>query len=80
MAISIRQTGAVLWGGRLNPGESVNIPDARFVHLYLAKGAATLEGAGALRPGDAVRLTAGGSPRLTADAGTGAEVLIWENQ
>ena len=61
-------------------GESVNVPDARFVHLYLAKGAATLEGAGALRTGDAVRLTAAGSPRLSADAGTGAEVLLWENQ
>ena len=79
-AIAIRQHGAVLWGGRLKPGESVNVPDARCVHLYLAKGAATLEGAGALRTGDAVRLTAAGSPRLSADAGTGAEVLLWENQ
>ena len=77
-AISIRHQGAVLWAGRLKPGESVNIPDARFIHLYLAKGAATLEGAGALGTGDAVRLTAAGTPRLTADAGAGVEVLIWE--
>jgi redox-sensitive bicupin YhaK (pirin superfamily) len=76
-AISIRQKGAVLWGGRLKPGESVSVPEAPFVHVYVAKGGATLEGAGALGTGDAVRLTAAGSPKLTADA-AGAEVLIWE--
>ena len=27
-AISIRQKGAVLWGGRLEPGEAVKVPDA----------------------------------------------------
>lgn len=77
-AISIRQRGAVLWAGRLKPGEAVAVPDARHVHLFVAKGAATLEGAGRLDRGDAARLTAAGSPRLTADAATGAEVLIWE--
>jgi redox-sensitive bicupin YhaK (pirin superfamily) len=77
-AIKIRQRGAVLWGGRLKPGESVQIPDAPLTHLYVAKGAAELEEAGRLAAGDAVRLTAVGSPRLTADAATGAEVLIWE--
>ena len=77
-AISIRQAGAVLWGGRLHAGESVRVPDAHFVHLYLAKGAAKLEGAGSLNAGDGVRLTAAGSPRLTADASSGAEVLIWD--
>jgi redox-sensitive bicupin YhaK (pirin superfamily) len=77
-AIKIRQRGAVLWGGRLKPGESVQIPDAPLMHLYVAKGAAELEEAGRLAAGDAVRLTAVGSPRLTADAATGAEVLIWE--
>src|SRR6266487_345571 len=41
-AISIRQRDAVLWGGRLKPGESVRISDAQFVHLFVAKGAADL--------------------------------------
>ncbi len=77
-AISIRQRDAILWGGRLKPGETVAIPDASFVHLYVAEGAAELEGAGTLRRGDAARLTAAGARRLTADAGQGAEVLIWE--
>ncbi len=77
-AISIHQNGAVLWGGRLKPGEAVRVPDAAFVHLFVARGAATLEGAGPLAAGDAVRLTAAGTPTLTADAEQGAEVLIWE--
>jgi redox-sensitive bicupin YhaK (pirin superfamily) len=77
-AISIKQRGAVLWGGRLKPGESVQIPDAPYVHLFIAKGGAELEGADVLHHGDAVRLVAAGARRLTADAGTGAEVLIWE--
>ena len=44
----------------------------------MVKGGATLEAAGALGTGDAVRLTAAGAPTLTADATDGAEVLIWE--
>src|SRR5215216_7981028 len=61
-AIGIRQKGAVLWGGRLKAGEAVRVPDAPFVHLYVARGAAELEGAGRLGEGDAVRLTAAGNP------------------
>ena len=77
-AISIRQRGAVLWGGRLKPGEAVQVPDAPYAHIFVARGAAQLEGAGPLHSGDAVRLAAAGSPLLTADRGSGAEVLIWE--
>ena len=77
-AIAIRQKHAVLWGGRLKPGESVQVPDALFVHLYIAKGSAELEGAGLLNTGDAVRLTTAGARRLTADSHQGSEVLVWE--
>src|SRR5215468_11304415 len=78
-AIAIRQRGAVLWGGRLKPGETVRIPDAPYVHVFVARGAATLEGAGVLATGDAVRLTSAGARGLTADPATGAEVLVWES-
>ena len=64
-AISIRQRDAVLWGGRLGA-----------VHLFVARGQVDLEAAGPLGEGDAVRLVAAGSPRLTAGP-EGAEVLIW---
>jgi redox-sensitive bicupin YhaK (pirin superfamily) len=77
-AISIRQREAVLWGGRLQPGEVVRLPDARHVHLFVARGAVDLEGAGPLAEGDAARLTAAGTPVLTADDAVGAEVLLWE--
>jgi len=77
-AISIRQKDAVLWVGRLRPGETVTVPDSRFVHLFVPKGSADLEGIGRLASGDSARLVSAGERRLTADAATGAEVLIWE--
>ena len=77
-AITIRQKNAVLWGGRLKPGESVRLPDARYAHLFIAKGNAQLEGAGPLKMGDAVRLTEAGPLTLKADPIVGAEVLIWD--
>ena len=75
-AISIRQRGAVLWGGRLGADEAVDIPDDRHVHVFVARGSVALDGAGTLGTGDAVRLTAAGSPELTAGP-EGTEVLIW---
>jgi redox-sensitive bicupin YhaK (pirin superfamily) len=75
-AISIRQRDAVLWGGRLKPGEIVSVPEGRHAHVFIAVGDAALEGAGELAEGDAVRLAGAGSPQLTAGA-DGAEVLIW---
>jgi redox-sensitive bicupin YhaK (pirin superfamily) len=77
-AISIRQKDAVLWVGRLKPGESATISDARFIHVFVPKGAADLEGVGRLEAGDSVRLVAAGARRLVADAASGAEVLVWE--
>ena len=76
-AISIRQEGAVLWAGRLEGGETVRVPDAPFVHVFIARGGAALEDAGPLGTGDAVRLGHAGARTLTADP-DGAEVLIWE--
>ncbi|MGQ0694218.1 MAG: pirin family protein, partial [Nitrospiraceae bacterium] len=64
-AISIRQRGAVLWGGRLKPGETVTVPDNKYVHLYVANGAVQLQETGRLKTGDAVRLTAAGTQTLT---------------
>lgn len=76
-AIRIQQGGASFWAARLKPGGSVKVPDARFVHVFVATGSATLEGGGVLAEGDAARLTAAGSPLLSAGE-AGAEVLVWE--
>src|SRR3954454_23722667 len=77
-AIASRQRGAVLWGGRLAAGERVAVPDGRFVHVFVARGAVDLDGAGRLTAGDAARLTGAGSPALVVGSSEGAEVLIWE--
>jgi redox-sensitive bicupin YhaK (pirin superfamily) len=76
-AIAIRQRDARLLAGRLRPGETVALPDAPFVHLFLPVGDGALEAAGELNTGDAVRLTGAGGPAFTAGP-DGAEVLVWE--
>jgi redox-sensitive bicupin YhaK (pirin superfamily) len=76
-AIRIRQRHAALHAGRLADGGSVTLPDAPFVHLYVARGAVELEGAGRLGTGDAARVSAAGGQRVTAVDGP-AEVLAWE--
>jgi redox-sensitive bicupin YhaK (pirin superfamily) len=75
-AVALHQRDAVLWGGRLQPGESVVVPEGPHVHLFVAVGEVDLEGAGKLGEGDAARLADAGTPTLTAGP-AGAEVLIW---
>jgi redox-sensitive bicupin YhaK (pirin superfamily) len=76
-AVRIRQRHAALLASRLDPGGSVQLPAAPFVHVYVARGEVTLEGAGTLATGDAARITAADGQRLTAGP-AGAEVLVWE--
>jgi hypothetical protein len=83
-AVTLHQRQAVLWAGRLRPGESVILPDAPHVHLFVVLGGGVLDtgglaGTGRLDEGDSVRLVAAGSPLFTAaTAGAGAEILVWE--
>ena len=66
----------MLWAARLKPGEPVEVPDAAYGHVFMAKGNGELEANGRLEVGDAVRLTGVGNLSLVADE-EGAEVLIW---
>jgi quercetin 2,3-dioxygenase len=75
-AIRINNKYAALYAARLNPGETVQLPDAPLLHLFVPRGTVTLEDTGALAPGDAVRFTATGGQRVTAVEP--AEVLVWE--
>lgn len=75
-AIRVANRHAALHVGRLDVGDAVAVPDAPWVHLFVARGMAELEGAGILHEGDAVRLTGSGGRRLTAMEPT--EVLVWE--
>jgi quercetin 2,3-dioxygenase len=75
-AIRIRNRYAALHVTRLQSGGSITVPDAPFVHVYVARGRVDLEAEGLLDAGDAARLTAAGERRL--DAVEPSEVLIWE--
>jgi redox-sensitive bicupin YhaK (pirin superfamily) len=80
-AVHLHQTGAVLWVARLDEGEAVTVPDAPFVHLFVARGSALLgdgDGGRPLQGGDAARLSGAGARPLTAV--DPAEVLIWETE
>lgn len=75
-AIRLRNRSAAFYVVRLQPGQSVAVPDAPFVHVYLARGSAHLEGVGGLDVGDAARLTGAGQRRISALLPS--EVLVWE--
>jgi redox-sensitive bicupin YhaK (pirin superfamily) len=75
-AIRIKNRYAALHAARLQPGDSVELPDAPYLHLFVPVGTVTLEGAGELHEGDAVRFTATGGQRVSATAA--AEILVWE--
>jgi quercetin 2,3-dioxygenase len=75
-AITIRNRFAALHGARLQTGDGVELPQAPYLHLFVARGEVTLEGAGPLHEGDAVRFTASGGQRVTATEP--AEILVWE--
>lgn len=75
-AIRIKNKYAALHAARLKPGDAVELPEAPFLHLFVPRGSVTLEDAGTLNEGDAVRFTATGGQRITATEP--AEILLWE--
>ncbi len=77
-AIRIHQGHASMLVARLGADETVELPDAPFVHLFVPVGAVSLEENGAtLHAGDAARLTAAGPLRITAHERS--EVIVWES-
>jgi redox-sensitive bicupin YhaK (pirin superfamily) len=75
-AVHLHQAGAELWGGRLPAGTTVDLPTDRHVHVFVARGAGSLEPGGALATGDAARITEPDGLSFTAGP-DGAEVSIW---
>jgi redox-sensitive bicupin YhaK (pirin superfamily) len=76
-AVQIRCSGAALHVGRLTPGQSVQLPSAALVFVYVARGAVAMGPGQPLAAGDSARLTgtpeAGGVRALEP-----AEILVWE--
>ncbi|OBI79313.1 pirin family protein [Mycobacterium asiaticum] len=75
-AITLHQRAAALHVARLDTGDTVDLPAAPFLHVFVARGTVTCESAGDLGPGDALRLTDTDGRRLIASEP--AEVLVWE--
>ncbi|HUE33767.1 MAG TPA: pirin family protein [Mycobacterium sp.] len=75
-AISLHNRNAALHGARLAPGDTVELPPAPYLHLFVPRGRATAEGLGELDEGDAIRFTDADGQRLTATEPT--ELLVWE--
>jgi redox-sensitive bicupin YhaK (pirin superfamily) len=74
-AISIHNRSAALHGARLRPGDELTLPDAPYLHLFVARGQVDFEQT-ELSEGDAVRLTASDGARIVARVP--AEILVWE--
>jgi quercetin 2,3-dioxygenase len=75
-AITLHNRYAALHGTRLKPGDSVSLPQAPYLHLFVARGRVTCEGIDDLDEGDAVRFTDADARRVTASEPS--ELLIWE--
>ncbi len=75
-AIRIGNRNAALHAARLAPGQSISLPDAPWLHLFVPRGSVELETAGGLTAGDAVRFTGTGGHTVTATEA--AEILVWE--
>jgi redox-sensitive bicupin YhaK (pirin superfamily) len=75
-AIAINNRYAALHVARLSAGDAVELPEAPYLHLFVARGEVDLEDTAALDEGDAARLTYSGARRVTS-AGP-AEILLWE--
>ncbi len=74
-AVTLGTAGSTLWVTVLSAGATRILPAAPLAHLYVARGAADLEGAGRLEAGDSVRLTGEAPAALTGLVET--EVLVW---
>jgi hypothetical protein len=75
-AVSLGNASAAFLVGRLEADTAVALPEAPYLHMFVARGAVMLEGAGTLDTGDAARLSSSGGQRVTATAP--AELLVWE--
>ncbi|WP_063055348.1 pirin family protein [Nocardia salmonicida] len=76
-AIAINSSHAAMHVARMtsdSPG--VTLPDAPYLHVFVARGEIDVEGLGTLSQGDAIRLTRSGGQLIRPHGD--AEVLVWE--
>jgi redox-sensitive bicupin YhaK (pirin superfamily) len=75
-AVSLHQRDAVLWGGRIPAGATVDLPAEEHVHAFVALGDGTLSTGTDLDTGDSARITGGETLQFTAGP-AGSELLVW---
>ncbi|QLL07850.1 pirin family protein [Mycobacterium vicinigordonae] len=75
-ALTLHNRAAALHVARLRAGDTITLPDAPYLHVFVARGDTRLEDGPELTGGDAARLTDSGGRRLNAEHT--AEVLVWE--
>ncbi|QLY31038.1 pirin family protein [Nocardia huaxiensis] len=76
-AISINSSHAAMHVARMSdPATEIRLPEAPYLHLFVARGQVEMEGVGPLYEGDAVRMARSGGQRITANVP--AEILVWE--
>ncbi|MDH2412707.1 pirin family protein [Nocardioides sp. CER19] len=77
MSEALTVAGSTLWVARPAAGESVTLPQADLLHVYVASGALSRNSlAEPLAAGDALLVTAEPRP-LTVTAAVDAELLVW---
>lgn len=74
-AIRIANRRATLHAARLEPGQRITVPTARFTHLFVARGSVTVDDRHLLT-GDTLRATGYGGTAVVG-AAPGTEVLLW---
>ena len=78
-AVRLHQRHAAMWVARPEAGAEIELPDNRYVHLFVAKGSGTIDG-GRLSAGDAARFTDSGRQVFRAgEAGEASEIIVWES-
>ncbi|MFR9753705.1 pirin family protein [Nocardia sp. 004] len=79
-AIAINSSHSALHVARMavEPGteQLIDLPEAPYLHVFVARGEVEMEGVGSLYTGDAVRLTRTGGQRVIARQAS--EILVWE--
>ena len=72
--VTLNQNAASMWIGRLREREAIVLPQAAFVHLYVATGSISFDSGHSLDAGDAARLT---HAIVTITATQPSEIIVW---
>lgn len=75
-AVRLHNRRSGLHAARLLPGDTIRLPVAAVMHLFVARGDVEMESLGGLDTADAARLFGTGGQAITAP--NGAELLLWE--